>query len=1088
MNMMSRKKSSSSSATDSINSSNCFSLEGYLTLKLSGGTFDYLKPKKVFYFALEETTDTIFYFKEREDFLKKKKEPSGSISLASAHCSDLLPESTTFTVTTPQRKYEFVAPNSQSAVCWHGVISHHCKNVRNDKETIKNNESLASVGIREYHRPTNLSNNDTDWHKFSDEMRKLSIMSSKKKMPGFIENIPASHQNFKIKKRASISTDPIRLYPSNKLSNASSSSPNISPITSRRGITRSKKLLSRKFSPIKGSEGSLENDEKINEKNRIWVSNWIHGQTEKEERIDKNDEINYNKNNVDALKESGIDDKTQQGINIPDGDDEHDNINIMLQDSGHSSGGDASHNHISRGNSFSSGSTETFRSDQVSEMSSTTGLYNELIELRSLTLRQKETITQVIDENIHLKENVKSLTDEMEAFKRRNSAMLALDLTKATSQELEKALSEQIKYLITENKQKDDTIKLLQKKVDEVICKNLSLECENDNQRREYVFLLQSCLRIPINESNSNLDTVQVRLFGGDVHEKRVKKLLDKARESDPSLPTFDSVMSINNCYVDEYGFKHSFTDSSLALQYICTQLHSYYQSQTVEYADLKIKWKQILEQNTFELKNRLEIRNLVRSGVPRSMRPSIWKILINQTVLDIREKYGKYYFTNLSNSRGTLAEQHYSLYFQKQVQIDLLRTAPLSIYFNSATSSGIAKLEIVLRNFCLYSASTIGMKGGYCQGLNFISSVALLFLSAEDSFWFLVAITEKYFPPSYYDENLTSAQAHMEVLKELIEVKLPKLAQHLEMFDIDLTTVTLNWFLTLFYDAVPFQTMLRIWDCFLVEGPKVLFRFALALLALHEDELLKRTDTIGVMKVLKASVKLTYDYDGLIKAAFEDINPMPSRNVLRQKHDAYVKLLEEKFNHKKKMRSQLAMMILPNDDVKENDLPISSLIINPYNKERFAYVLMGHQKVGKIAIIDFNGNKRMELANIEFDCKPVTMCFINRTIAFISLISGYIITIEFYPGSLEIKTLWELKLRDVALKLFIFEDRLYCTLANGTLTVLENIMDKAPTSLEIFNVNVAPGITDAIIVNETLWLAVASSKIVQICCRLVSH
>lgn len=61
---------------------------------------------------------------------------------------------------------------------------------------------------------------------------------------------------------------------------------------------------------------------------------------------------------------------------------------------------------------------------------------------------------------------------------------------------------------------------------------------------------------------------------------------------------------------------------------------------------------------------------------------------------------------------------------------------------------------------------------------------------------------------------------------------------------------------------------MIRIWDCFLLEGPKVLFRFAVALLSIHESEVLTRTDTISVMKILKASVRLTYDYEGLFKVS----------------------------------------------------------------------------------------------------------------------------------------------------------------------------------------------------------------------------
>ncbi|EJW70738.1 hypothetical protein WUBG_18354, partial [Wuchereria bancrofti] len=58
--------------------------------------------------------------------------------------------------------------------------------------------------------------------------------------------------------------------------------------------------------------------------------------------------------------------------------------------------------------------------------------------------------------------------------------------------------------------------------------------------------------------------------------------------------------------------------------------------------------------------------------------------------------------------------------------------------------------------------------------------------------------------------------------------------------------------------------TMIRIWDCFLLDGTKVLFRFALAILSIHEKEVLQRNDTISVIKILKASVRLTYDYEGL--------------------------------------------------------------------------------------------------------------------------------------------------------------------------------------------------------------------------------
>ena len=63
-----------------------------------------------------------------------------------------------------------------------------------------------------------------------------------------------------------------------------------------------------------------------------------------------------------------------------------------------------------------------------------------------------------------------------------------------------------------------------------------------------------------------------------------------------------------------------------------------------------------------------------------------------------------------------------------------------------------------------------------------------------------------------------------------------------------------------------PFQTVLRVWDCFLLEGPKVLFRMALAVLRLQEQCLLQKTDTISFMRHLKCGPKLLFDSESLLK------------------------------------------------------------------------------------------------------------------------------------------------------------------------------------------------------------------------------
>ncbi|KJH42227.1 TBC domain protein [Dictyocaulus viviparus] len=210
-----------------------------------------------------------------------------------------------------------------------------------------------------------------------------------------------------------------------------------------------------------------------------------------------------------------------------------------------------------------------------------------------------------------------------------------------------------------------------------------------------------------------------------------------------------------------------------------------------------------------------------------------------------------------------------------------------------------VSQLQQVLRAFCLHNTAL-----GYCQGMNFLASTALLFIGPEDTFWFLVAMTEHFHDKSYFDDNLAGAQADQEVLKELLEIKFPLISAHLSSLEIDLATITLNWFLALFFDAVPFNTLLRMWDCFLLEGPKVLFRFALALLGQHQDDILSRSDTIGIMKVIKAAVRLIYDVDGLFKLAFDELGKLPSWNVLRSKQLNYLHLLNEKLSKRQRLRS----------------------------------------------------------------------------------------------------------------------------------------------------------------------------------------
>jgi len=64
-----------------------------------------------------------------------------------------------------------------------------------------------------------------------------------------------------------------------------------------------------------------------------------------------------------------------------------------------------------------------------------------------------------------------------------------------------------------------------------------------------------------------------------------------------------------------------------------------------------------------------------------------------------------------------------------------------------------------------------------------------------------------------------------------LVERKHPRLIEVFDRLECSLGGLTGEWFSRMFTTALPAETTARVWDCVMVEGPKVLFRAALSLI-----------------------------------------------------------------------------------------------------------------------------------------------------------------------------------------------------------------------------------------------------------------
>jgi hypothetical protein len=140
----------------------------------------------------------------------------------------------------------------------------------------------------------------------------------------------------------------------------------------------------------------------------------------------------------------------------------------------------------------------------------------------------------------------------------------------------------------------------------------------------------------------------------------------------------------------------------------------------------------------------------------------------------------------------------------------------------------GQNSLRRVLRAYSLYDTEV-----GYCQGMNYIAAMFLTFLSEEKAFWLLVVVMndQPYRLRDLFGEDMSGAHEVLYIAEKLLAQFLPKLAKHLEAESIHVSMFVTPWLLTVYTSTFPFDLVARVWDCFLVEGWKVLYRVMLSLL-----------------------------------------------------------------------------------------------------------------------------------------------------------------------------------------------------------------------------------------------------------------
>ncbi|GFS23338.1 growth hormone-regulated TBC protein 1 [Elysia marginata] len=249
-------------------------------------------------------------------------------------------------------------------------------------------------------------------------------------------------------------------------------------------------------------------------------------------------------------------------------------------------------------------------------------------------------------------------------------------------------------------------------------------------------------------------------------------------------------------------------------------------------------RWKDTYEDKRKISRSR-KLKRFCRKGIPGDLRPDVW-MLASGASQRLAEDPNRY---------KTLLSQRADPTVTDTILLDIHRTFPENVYFNALSDP--QSLRKPLQNV-LEAISISNPHVGYCQGMNFVAGLLLLVTKSEERAFWLMDTLIRNILPDYYAANMIAVKAEQELLGDIVKWKLPVLHSHLSSLGVEWGLVGAKWFICLYADVMPVETVLRIWDCMFLEGSKILLRVALTLVTMNKDRLLAATNFPQAMDIFR--------------------------------------------------------------------------------------------------------------------------------------------------------------------------------------------------------------------------------------------
>ncbi|KAJ7116839.1 rab-GTPase-TBC domain-containing protein [Mycena crocata] len=247
------------------------------------------------------------------------------------------------------------------------------------------------------------------------------------------------------------------------------------------------------------------------------------------------------------------------------------------------------------------------------------------------------------------------------------------------------------------------------------------------------------------------------------------------------------------------------------------------------------------------------KLRLRTYKGIPDRWRPAAWDMFMNhvaQTSSADMAHLGAQYRDAMDKPST----------YDIQIDLDVPRTISGHIMFRTRYGAGQRSLFHVLHCFSLRCTEC-----GYVQGMGPIAATLLCYFEPEKVYASLVRLHDAYAMHTIFSPGFPGLLEAIYVQERITEQMMPEVYAAFQKHTISTTSYATKWYITLFSNSVPFQTQLRLWDAFLLEGTDLFIAVAVAIVWAYRDHITSAAANFETILSLLSSFFVPEDEDSLL-------------------------------------------------------------------------------------------------------------------------------------------------------------------------------------------------------------------------------